>query len=157
MCIGMEWAMNFFFFFWGVPSPLSIKSSLPILLELESPATFCVCGLTFWNFFPWVLATLFQFPLFGLSGVLVVSRLIRGSLMDFNGLVTSWTLEGGSFGRPTIKDSSPTSIPVSIFLWGSHVCLSENGSRLKGCTLSLFVGFSAGCITDVPSCPNFKF
>lgn len=35
--------------------------------------------------------------------------------------------------------------------------LVRKGSRLKGRTLLLFARFSASCIIDVPSCPNFKF
>ena len=128
-------------FFWGVPSYSSIKSSLPGLLEPKRPVTFWVCGFTFWGFFPWALATLFQFPLFGLSGVLVVSRLMGGTLKVFSVLVTSWASKGECFGRPTIEDSSSISFSNSQVLWGSHACLSRKGLRLKGRTLSLFPDF----------------
>lgn len=137
-----------------------MKSILPGLLEPESPVTFCVYGSTFWDFFPWVLATLFQFPLFRLSGVLVVSRLIGGTLNDFSGLVTSWALEGESFGRPTIEDSSPICFPDSQDLWKSHACLSGKGLRLKAqgvYLVTFFFEFLTGCLTDVPSCLEFKF
>lgn len=63
--------------------------------------------------------------------MLVVSRLIGGTLNDFSGLVTSWALEGESFGRPTIEDSSPISFPDSQDLWKSHAGLSGKGLRLK--------------------------